>query len=62
MTEVTAEGILDKGFVKMSAELILTDKPKIQWHTLLVTTNLKIGYPTYCMVTKDRHGFPQCLR
>lgn len=62
MTEVTAEGILDKGFVKMTAELILTDKPKIQWHTLLVTTNLKIGCATYCMVTKDRHGLPQCLR
>jgi hypothetical protein len=43
MTEVSAEGILDKGFVKMSAELILTEKPKIQWHSMLITTNLKIG-------------------
>jgi hypothetical protein len=62
MTEVSAEGILDKGFVKMSAVLILTDKPKIQLHTLLITTKLKIGYTTYCMVTKDLHDFPQCLR
>jgi len=61
MTEVSAEGILNKGCVKMSAELILTDKSKIQWHTFLVTMNLKIGYTTYCMVTKDLHGFPQCL-
>jgi hypothetical protein len=47
MTEVSAEGILDKGFVKMSAELILTDKPKIRWHIFLITTNLKFGYTTY---------------
>ena len=62
MAEVSAEGILDKGFVKMSAELVLTDKPKIQLHTLLITTNLKIGYTTYCMVTKDLHDFPQFLK
>jgi len=62
MTEVSADGILDKGFVKMSAELILTDKPKIQWHILLIITNLKIGYTTYCVVTKDLQDFLQCLR